>query len=94
MEMFFNSTYDLDKLRSFVFKSSLLERFEVDEDFVHRMESDDEALLRFGFLWLRFALFGESTMKVRPEAAEAVQERMQKKRAKETNPEPSQEEAQ
>jgi Fe-S-cluster containining protein len=94
MEMFFNSTYDLDKLRSFVFKSSLLERFEVDEDFVHRMESDDEALLRFGFLWLRFALFGESTMKVRPEAAEAVQERMQKKRAKATNPEPSQEEAQ
>jgi Fe-S-cluster containining protein len=94
MEMFFNSTYDLDKLRSFVFKSSLLERFEVDEEFVHLMESDDEALLRFGFLWLRFALFGEPTMKVRPEAAEAVQEKMQKKRAQETNPEPSQEEAQ
>jgi Fe-S-cluster containining protein len=94
MEMFFNSTYDLDRLRSFVFKSSLLERFEVDEDFVHRMESDDEALLRFGFLWLRFALFGESTMKVRPEAAEAVQEKMEKRRSKETNPEPSPEEAQ
>lgn len=94
MEMFFNSTYDLDKLRSFVFRSSLLERFEVDADFVHQMETDDEALLRFGFLWLRFALFGEPTMKVRPAAAEAVQEKMEKKRAKETNPEPSQEEAQ
>ena len=94
MEMFFNSTYDLDKLRSFVFRSSLLERFEVDADFVHQMETDDEALLRFGFLWLRFALFGEPTMKVRPAAAEAVQEKLEKKRAKETHPEPSQEEAQ
>ena len=93
MEMFFNSTYDLDKLRSFVFRSSLLERFEVDADFVHQMETDDEALLRFGFLWLRFALFGEPTMKVRPAAAEAVQEKMEKKRSKQTNPETSQEEA-
>jgi len=29
--------------------------------------------LEFGFLWLRYALFGEKTMKVRPEAVEAVQ---------------------
>ena len=34
---------------------------------------DDEELLEFGFLWLRYALFGEKTMKVRPEAAAAAQ---------------------
>jgi Fe-S-cluster containining protein len=95
MEMFFNSTYDLDKLRAFVFGSTLLERFEVDEDFVHQMKQDDEALLRFGFLWIRFALFKEPTMKVRPEAAQAVQEKLEKgASSKEKTPEPSEEEAQ
>jgi len=91
MEMFFNSTYDLDKFRQFVFDSSLLERFDVDEDFVDRMKADDETLLRFGFLWVRFALFGEPTMKMRPEAAQAVQEQMDKK--KNTDPERSEKEA-
>jgi len=91
MEMFFNSTYDLDKFRQFVFDSSLLERFDVDEDFVDRMKVDDETLLRFGFLWVRFALFGEPTMKMRPEAAQAVQEQMDKK--KNTDPERSEKEA-
>lgn len=95
MEMFFNSTYDLDKLRAFVFGSTLLERFEVDEDFVHQMKTDDEALLRFGFLWLRFALFKEPTMKVRPEAAQAVQEKLETSlSSQKKTPEPSQEEAQ
>lgn len=95
MEMFFNSTYDLDKLRAFVFGSTLLERFEVDEDFVHRMKTDDEALLRFGFLWVRFALFKEPTMKVRPEAAQAVQEKLETSLSSQKKiPEPSQEEAQ
>lgn len=79
MEMFFNATYDLDKFRAFVFGSSLLDRFEVDEDFVHEMRLTDEALLRFGFLFIRFALFGEPTMKVRPEAAAAVQEKLDKR---------------
>lgn len=79
MEMFFNATYDLQKFREFVFGSTLLERFDVDEDFVHQMQTNDEALLRFGFLWVRFALFGEPTMKVRVEAEQAVQESLEKR---------------
>jgi Fe-S-cluster containining protein len=79
MEMFFNATYDLQKFREFVFGSTLLERFDVDEDFVHQMKTSNEALLRFGFLWIRFAIFGEPTMKVREEAKQAVQEKLEKK---------------
>lgn len=94
MEMFFNATYDLDKFRQFVFGSTLLQRFEVDDDFVHQMRTDDEALLRFGFLFVRFALFGEPTMKVRPEAERAIQEKMDKQaNPMEKTPEPSQGEA-
>jgi Fe-S-cluster containining protein len=80
LEMLFTATYDLDKFRQFVFESSLLERFEVDEDFVEEMRYSDEALLRFGFLWLRFSLFGEPTMKVRPGVLEAFQGSLDKQR--------------
>ena len=83
MEMFFNATYDLQKFREFVFGSTLLERFEVDEDFLHQMRESNEALLRFGFLWIRFAVFGEPTMKVRAEAEQAIQAQLDKKKREE-----------
>jgi Fe-S-cluster containining protein len=71
MQMLFTACYDLDRFRDFVFQSTLLKRFDVDDDLVEEMRYDDEALLRFGFLWLRFSLFGEPTIRVRPGVAEA-----------------------
>jgi len=85
MEMFYTATYDLDKFREFVFESTLLDRFEVDEDLVEEMRADDEALLRFGFLWLQFSLFGEPTMKVRQDVAEAFQGKLDKRNLKKTD---------
>ena len=79
MHMFFTACYDLDKFRQFVFNSTLLHRFEVDEDFVEEMQYSDEALLRFAFLWLRFSLFGEKTMRVRAEVVEAFKGDLDKK---------------
>jgi hypothetical protein len=79
MHMLFTACYDLDKFREFVFESTLLERFEIDEDFVDEMRSHDEALLRFAYLWLRFSLFGEKTMKVKPHVAEAFKGSLDKK---------------
>jgi len=73
MHMFFTACYDLDRFREFVFTSTLLRRFEVDEDLVEEMRYSDEALLRFAFLWLRFSLFGDRTVKVKAEVAEAFQ---------------------
>ena len=79
MHMFFTSCYDQDKFREFVFDSTLLQRFVVDEDFIEEMRYDDEGLLRFAFLWLRFSLFGEDTMKVKEEVAEAFKGSLDKK---------------
>jgi Fe-S-cluster containining protein len=94
MEMFFNATYDLQKFREFVFGSTLLDRFDVDEDFIEQARTNQEALLRFGFLFIRFAVFGEPTMKIRPEAEEAAQEKLEKtKSAKQETPQSSEEEA-
>ena len=37
MQMLFTACYNLDKFREFVFGSTLLDRFDVDEDFVEEM---------------------------------------------------------
>ena len=80
MHMMFTACYDLDKFREFVFESTLLQRFDVDEDFVEEIRQSDEALLRFAFLWLRFSLFGEKTMKMKTEAIDAVKGKQRKKK--------------
>ena len=79
LHMLFTACYDLDKFREFVFESTLLQRFDVDDDFVHEMRGSDEALLRFAFLWLRFSLFGDQTVKARPGVIEAFEGRVEKK---------------
>lgn len=70
-EMFYMGCYDLDRFRRFVFESRFLELFEVDESRVEALRNDDEELLEFALLWLRFSLFGERTMKIRREVIEA-----------------------
>ena len=68
MEMFHTALYDLDKFHSFIFDSTFTERFELEPELRDEIRSDDMALLRFAFRWLRFALFAEPTMKVREDA--------------------------
>jgi hypothetical protein len=68
LEIFFTACYDLDRFRSFVFGSSFLQRFDLEAELVESLRSDDEALLRFGFRWLRFALFAEPVLPVRESA--------------------------
>jgi hypothetical protein len=70
IEMFHTACYDLDKFRAFVFGSTFLERFEVDDELAEQLRDDDHALLQFAFRWLRFALFAEPTMQVREPAPE------------------------
>jgi len=79
MHMMYTACYDLDKFREFVFESTLLQKFVVDEDFVEEMRYDDEVLLRFAFLWLRFSLFGEKTVQVKAEVVESFKGKRDKK---------------
>jgi hypothetical protein len=56
------AAYDLDTFREFVFSSTFLRRFDLDDDLVESLRTDDRALLLFALRWLRFALFGEPTV--------------------------------
>ncbi len=68
MELFHLACYNLDKFRDFITKSTFLKRFDLEPGLQEKIEKDDEELLRFGFRWLKFALFAEKTIKIRPEA--------------------------
>ena len=65
LEMFYTVCYNIDKFREFVFESTFLKRFEVDEEVINKIKDDDEELLMFGFDWLKYSLFGEKTMRVK-----------------------------
>jgi hypothetical protein len=70
MHMLYMGCYDLDTFRAFVFESSFIDRFEIDAGELEEFKTNDEALLKFAFRWLRFALFAEPTMKAREKTVE------------------------
>ena len=72
IDMYWKALYDLDGFRAFVFQSSFLSRFEIGADEVAQLQSDDEALLRFGFKWLQMALFKRPSLKARHGATLSV----------------------
>lgn len=80
IEMFFMACYDLDKFRRFVFDSSLLDKFEIEEEKLKLLKEDDVELLKFAYTWLRFSLFGEKTMKVKGEVLQAKEAELAEKK--------------
>jgi len=64
-QMFFMASYNLDKFRAFLFQSKFFDHFEVNDALKSRMETDDVALMGFGFDWLKFSLFGDKTLQVK-----------------------------
>ncbi|OGP56677.1 MAG: hypothetical protein A2V67_12895 [Deltaproteobacteria bacterium RBG_13_61_14] len=73
MEMFYQACYNLDKFRQFVFESSFLKRFQIEPGLEAKLRDDDLELMKFGFRWLCFALFGEPIMELKKEAREWAQ---------------------
>jgi hypothetical protein len=72
MEMYYMVCYNLDKFRRFLFESTFFDRFEIDEARREAMRNDDVELLKFGFEWLKFSLFGEKIMKIKEETIDRM----------------------
>jgi Fe-S-cluster containining protein len=68
IDMYHMACFNLDNFRSFIFESTFLKRFEIEEEVEAQIRTNDDALLQFAFRWLRFALFAEPTIKVRESA--------------------------
>jgi hypothetical protein len=67
-QMTFMALYNLDKFREFVFKSTFLNRFEVDDITIEKIKRREIELLKFAFDWVKFGVFGQKLFFIKPEA--------------------------
>ena len=80
--MVYMAAYDLDRFRNFVLKGRFTEMFEFEDDLLERVRVDDTDLLKLGLDWIRFGLFGEKTLKIKPEVLEIHQKAQRAKQGK------------
>ena len=69
--MFFMASTDLDQLRSFIFDSSFLKTYDVEQETLDRIKTDDVELLLFSYKLLASMLFGTNDIKVKPNVLKA-----------------------
>lgn len=63
--MFFMASTDLDHFRKFVFESSFLDTYEVDQETIDKIKNDDVELMFFSFKYLANTLFGAEGLKIK-----------------------------
>jgi len=69
--MFFMASTDLESFRRFIFESSFLDTYVVDEETIAKIKEDDIALMHFSFSYLANTLFGAQGMSIRKEKIDA-----------------------
>ena len=73
-KMFFLVSYNIDKFREFVFESSFLNRYSIDNATLERIKTDEIALLKFGLKWLKWLLFKEGEFEMKTGANSVCQD--------------------
>ncbi len=69
--MFFMTSTDLAHFRRFVFESSFLDTYEIDQETIDKIKEDDVELMLFSFKYLASTLFGAQGLKIRDEKVQA-----------------------
>jgi Fe-S-cluster containining protein len=64
-KMAFMATYNMDQFREFVFQSSFLKRYKVKTALCKKIANDEVELLKFGFKWVKFYLWGIKSKAIR-----------------------------
>ena len=64
--MAFMAAYNIDRFREFVFASSFLNRYKLKAALVKKIRSDDAALLKLGFDWIKLFVWGVPSKQIRP----------------------------
>ena len=61
------ASYDLDTFRRFVFDSKFFDVFDINEEEIEKMRTDEIALMKFGVRYLKYVLMMEESLKVKPQ---------------------------
>jgi Fe-S-cluster containining protein len=70
LELFFMVCYDIDRFSQFVASDGFSDIYDLPTQELKGILCDDNALMQFGFRFLRQVLFGEESIPLRKEAAE------------------------
>ncbi len=76
-QLYFMCSYDLDSFREFVRSESFGRVYEISPEAMESLMADELELMKFGFRFLKQALFGENTI---PVMAGAAEERAKRRR--------------
>jgi hypothetical protein len=66
LRMFYMGSYDIDLFRNFVFESRFLDTFELEDALVEEIRGNETSLMRLAHRWLKYVLFKEPVMKLKP----------------------------
>ena len=80
-KMFFMVSTDLDKFKEFIFTSSFLDTYDIDQETLDKIREDDIALLRFSYKYLASSLFGTKDLKIKEEKIKAKAAELDGKRS-------------
>jgi hypothetical protein len=69
--MFFMASTDLETFRKFIFESSFLDTYEVDDETLAKIKDDDIELMLFANTYLANTLFGAPGLKIKDEKIKA-----------------------
>ena len=69
--MFFMASTDLETFRKFIFESTFLDTYEVDEEILGKIKEDDVELMLFAYTYLANTLFGAPGLKIKDEKIKA-----------------------
>ena len=61
----YTACYDLDRFKRYMFESRFLEVFDIDKDEVEKVKTDEIALMKLGFKYIKYLLMIEEALKVR-----------------------------
>lgn len=64
-EMVYMAAYDIDRFRKFVFESSFLKMFDIPEEEVDLLKTDDFELLKLGFKWIGFGIVNPMSIRIK-----------------------------
>jgi len=64
-KMAFMATYNIDRFRDFIFQSSFLKRYKLKSALLTKLKTDDLQLLKFGFEWIKFFVWGIKSKNIR-----------------------------
>ncbi len=70
-KMFFMTSTNLEKFKDFIFNSSFLDVYEIDQETLDKIQNDDIELLKFSYLYMASSIFGTQDLKIKEEKIKA-----------------------